>query len=452
MVYSKVNKPIRRVDAYEKVTGKAKFGADLFFPNMLYGKVLRSKYPYARIVKINIKKALTLPGVKAVITAEDIPNNKFGVIIQNQQVLAQKQALYIGDGIAVVAAETKEAAAEAIELIEVEYEELPGIFDPEESAKKDVLLVHPELPNNQVVHHLLRKGDVEKGFAQAEMILEREYNTQFVEHSYIETEVVVAVPYEHNSLVTIYGSVQNPFSCRNAVASVLKVPLNKVRIIQNHMGGSFGGKDEVISSMAARATVLALKTGRPVKMVNTRAESILESYKRHPYKMKYKVGATKEGKLIAMEIKAIADSGAYACQTPFVTWRSVVQATGPYEITNVKTDTYGYYTNNVYTGAMRGYGSPQVIFAQESLMDELAEELKMSPMELRLKNIYHNNSITASGQKLDNHQVSLEEVISKAIEVSNYKEKYAEYNRSQLGDKKRGIGMAISFRGCRLRC
>jgi CO/xanthine dehydrogenase Mo-binding subunit len=450
MEYDKVNKEIRRVDAYEKVTGKAKFGADLFFPNMLYGKVLRSKYPYARIVKINIKKALALTGVKAVITAEDIPNNKFGVIIQNQQVLAQKQALYIGDGIAVVAAETKEAAAEAIELIEVEYEELSGIFDPQEAAKADAPLVHSELKNNQVVHHRLRKGDTEKGFAQAEVILEREYNTQFVEHSYIETEVVVAVPYEHNSLVTIYGSVQNPFSCRKAVASVLKVPLNQVRIIQNHMGGSFGGKDEVIFSMAARATVLALKTGQPVKMVNTRAESILESYKRHPYKMKYKVGATKEGKLIAMEIKAIADSGAYACQTPFVTWRSVVQATGPYEINNVKTDIYGYYTNNVYTGAMRGYGSPQVIFAQESLMDELAEKLKMSPRELRLKNIYHHNSITASGQKLDNHQVSLEEVMVKAVKASNYEEKYREYSKLQLGDKKRGIGMAISFRGCSL--
>jgi len=450
MEYNKVNKEIRRVDAYEKVTGKAKFGADLFFPNMLYGKVLRSKYPHAKILKINIDRALAYPGVKAILTAADVPHNKFGVIIQNQQVLAQKQALYIGDGIAVVAAETEEAAAEAIELIEVEYEELSGIFDPQEAAKADARLVHSELKNNQVVHHRLKKGDIKKGFARAEVILEREYTTQFVEHSYIEPEVVVAVPYEHNSLVTIYGSVQNPFSCRNAVASVLKVALNQVRIIQNHMGGSFGGKDEVISSMAARAAVLALKTGRPVKMVNTRDESILESYKRHPYKMKYKVGATKEGKLIAMEIKAIADSGAYACQTPFVTWRSVVQATGPYEIPNVKTDTYGYYTNNVYTGAMRGYGSPQIIFAQESLMDELAEELKMSPRELRLKNIYHNNSITASGQKLDNHQVSLEEVISKAVEVSNYKEKYTKYNRSQLGDKKRGIGMAISFRGCSL--
>lgn len=450
MNYDKVNKPIRRVDAYEKVTGKAKFGADLFFPNMLYAKVLRSKYPHARIVKINIKKALACPGVKAIIRAEDMPNNEFGVIVQNQQVLALKQVLYIGDGIAVAAAETKEAAAKALELIEVEYEELPGIFDPEEAEKKDAPLIHSELENNQVVHHRLRKGDTEKGFAQAEVILEREFTTQFVEHGYIEPESLVAVPHVHNSLVTIYGSIQNPFSCRNAVASVLKVPLNKVRIIQNHMGGSFGGKDEVMFSMAARAALLALKTDRPVKMVNTRDESILESYKRHPYKMKYKIGATKEGKLVAMEIKCLADSGAYACQTPFVTWRSVVQATGPYEVPHVRTDTYGYYTNNVYTGAMRGYGSPQIIFAQESLMDELAEELKMTPRALRLKNIYHNNSITASGQKLDNHQVSLEEVISKAVEVSNYKEKYRGYSEPQSGDKKRGIGMAISFRGCSL--
>lgn len=450
MKYDKVNKSIKRVDAYEKITGKAKFAADLFFPNMLYAKVLRSKYPRARIVKINIEKALAYPGVKAIIRAENIPNNEFGVIVQNQQVLAREEVFYIGDGIAVSAAETKEAAARALELIEVEYEELPGIFDLEEAEKKDAPLVHSELENNQVVHHRLRKGDTEKGFAQSEVILEREYTTQFIEHGYIEPEALVAVPHEHNTLVTIYGSIQNPFSCRNAVASVLKVPLNKVRIIQNHMGGSFGGKDEVMSSMAARAALLALKTDRPVKMVNTRDESILESYKRHPYKMKYKVGVTKKGKLVAMEIKCLADSGAYACQTPFVTWRSVVQATGPYEVPNVKTDTYGYYTNNVYTGAMRGYGSPQIIFAQESLMDELAKELKMTPMELRLKNIYHNNSITASGQKLDNHQVSLEEVINKAVEVSSYKEKYREYSEPQSGDKKRGIGLAISFRGCSL--
>jgi len=216
------------------------------------------------------------------------------------------------------------------------------------------------------------------------------------------------------------------------------------------MGGSFGGKDEVVSSMAARAAILALKTKKPVRLVNTRDQSIKESYKRHPYKMKYKIGATHDGQLKAMQIEAVADSGAYACQTPFVTWRSVVQATGPYEVANVKTDTYGFYTNNIYTGAMRGYGSPQVIFAQESLMDELAEELDMDPVELRLKNIYHNNSITASGQKLDSHQVSLEEVLIKAVEKSDFIEKYNRYKKEQTGDKKRGIGLSISFRGCSL--
>ncbi len=450
MVYDKVNKPIRRIDGYEKVTGKAKFAADLFFPNLLYGKVLRSKYPHAQIIKINLDKALAYPGVKAIITAKDIPNNKIGVIIQDQQVLAQDEVFFIGDGIAVVAANTLETASKAINLIEVEYKELPGIFDPEEAARKDSFLIHSDRQNNQVIHHRLRKGDTEKGFQDAEIILEREYSTPFVEHAYLEPEVVVAVPYEQNSLVTIYGSIQNPFACRNAVASALKVSLNKVRVIQNHLGGSFGGKDEVISSMSVRAAVLALKTGQPVKLINNREESILESYKRHPYKMKYKIGATREGKLVAMEIKCLADSGAYACQTPFVTWRSVVQATGPYELPHVKTDTYGYFTNNIYTGAMRGYGSPQIIFANESLMDELAQELKMNPLELRLKNIYHNNSITASGQKLDNHTVSLEEVINRAIKESDYINKYQEYNKIQSGDKKKGIGMAISFRGCSL--
>ncbi|WP_281255715.1 xanthine dehydrogenase family protein molybdopterin-binding subunit [Petrotoga miotherma] len=436
------------MDAYEKVTGKAKFADDLEFPNMLYAKVLRSKYPSARILNINLDEAKKIPGVKAIITANDIPNNEFGVIIPDQQVLAKERTYFIGDGIAVVAAETPESAKKAVESIKVEYDEISGIFDPFES--KNASSIHEDKDNNQVIHHKLRKGNIEEGFKNSDVILEREYQTQFIEHAYMEPEVVIAVPYENNSVVTIYGSVQNPFACRNAVASVLKIGFNQVRIVQNHIGGSFGGKDEVISSMAARAAVLALKTNRPVKLKNTREESIIESYKRHPYNMRYKVGATKEGKLLAMEIEAIADSGAYACQTPFVTWRSVVQATGPYEIPNVKTDTYGYYTNNVYTGAMRGYGSPQVIFASESLMDELAQELGMNPLELRLKNIFHDNSETASGQKLDNHKVSLEEVIKKAADSINFLEKYKEYSREQKGDKRKGIGMAISYRGCSL--
>ncbi len=447
-MFSTVNKPAERVDAYEKVTGRAKYGADLQFAGMLYGKVLRAKHPSARIKSINVEKARAIPGVWAVMTAQDVPCNEIGVIIQDQQVLAKERIYYIGDGVAMVAAETLEIAAKALEAIEVEYEEIEGIFDPLVSKKSDPM--HPERASNEVVHHKLRKGNVEEGFAGSDVIIEREYETQFVEHSYIEPEAVVAVPHENGSLVTVYGSVQNVFATRDAVARCLKADLSKVRVVQNHIGGSFGGKDEVVSAMACRAALLALKTSRPVKMVNTREESIVESYKRHPYKMKYKVGATKDGKLVAMEIEAIADGGAYTCQTPFVTWRSVVQATGPYEVPNVKTDTYGYYTNNVYTGAMRGYGSPQVIFANESLMDELAQELGITPFEIRLKNILKNGSVTASGQKLDRHEVSLAEVMKKAAEAIGYEEKYKEYSKPQRGDKRRGIGMAISFRGCSL--
>ncbi len=445
-----VNRSKKRVDAYDKVTGKAKFGADLKFPGMLYGKVLRTDYPRARIIDIDTEKAEAHPEVEVVMTAEDIPENNFGVIIENQRVLAKDETYYIGDGLAMVAASSEEAAKEACRLIEVEYEELESIHDPREARKADAQVVMPDEDNNQVIHHPLRKGDIDAGFAEADVILERKYSTQFVEHAYLEPEAVAVVPQERNTLVTIYGSVQNPNATRDAVARVLQTDLNQVRIIQDNMGGSFGGKDENISSLAARASLLALETERPVKMINSREESILESYKRHPYYMNYKIGASEDGEIKSMEIECVADSGAYACQTPFVTWRSVVQATGPYQVPNVKTDTYGFYTHNPYTGAMRGYGSPPIIFAQESLMDELAEELDLSPVELRRKNILQNNTYTATNQKLDNHEVSLDEVMNKAMEAIDYQQKREKYNQPQQDELKRGIGLAISYRGVSL--
>jgi CO/xanthine dehydrogenase Mo-binding subunit len=445
-----VNKPVKRVDAYEKVTGKAKFAGDLFFADMIYGKVLRTKYPCAKIISINIEKALESPGVRAVITAEDMPCNEFGVLIPNQQVFAKNRVLYIGDSIAAVAADTLKDAERALELIEVEYEQAEGIYDTGRALEPDAPLIYPDNKNNIASSHHLDKGDVEAGFKDADIVMEREYCTQFVEHAYIETEAAVAVPNDGSSLITIYGSIQNPHNVRNSIARVLNADCSKVRVIQNHIGGTFGGKDENMISMASKAAILALKTNCPVKMINSRDESILESYKRHPYKMKYKVGAKKDGTLTAIEINVMADSGAYACQTPFVTWRSVIHATGPYEIPNVKTKTCGIYTNNVYTGAMRGYGTPQVIFANESLMDELAEELGISPLEIRLKNIYHNNSVTASNQVLCNHEVSSNEVMIKAMNAIDYEKKYEEYKKPQAGDIKKGIGMAVSFRGCSL--
>lgn len=445
-----VNKPAPRVDALDKVTGQTRYGADLFFEGMLYGKVLRTPHPHARILNISTSRAQKLAGVKAVLTATDVPgNNEFGAVIANQQLLARERVLYQGDGVAMVAAQTPQLAEQALELIDVEYEELPGIFDPEKALAEGAPQFHADSPGNVAAHHVLKKGDVQKGFAAADVILEREYETQFIEHAYLEPEATVAVPGVGPSKITVYGSIQNPFSCRKMLAGMLGMRLNEIRVIQSFMGGSFGGKDEVMYALCARAAILALVTGKPVKMVNTREESIRESYKRHPYKLKYKIGATREGKLTAMEIYIIADAGGYASQTPFVTWRSVVQATGPYEVPHVCTNVYGAYTNNCYTGAMRGFGSPQIIFAQESLMDELAEELGLEPLELRRRNGFRQGSVTATGQKLENHQVSLMEVLDKAVDQSDYVKKRQEYQH-QMGRFRKGIGLACSFRGCSL--
>jgi CO/xanthine dehydrogenase Mo-binding subunit len=442
-----VGKGERRVDAFGKVTGKARFAADYNLGHQLVGNVLRSKYPHAKILRIDTTRAKQLDGVEAVLTAEDIPGEKmFGIVVKNQAILASDKARYLGDGVALIAAKSKEIAEQALALIDVEYEPLPVVSDPEEAMIPDSPRIHGD--DNIFVHHKVRKGDVEKGFGESDFIIERRFKTQFIEHSYIEPEAVLAEPAEQGG-VRIVGSVQNLFSSRRSVAAALNLDLNKVQIIQATLGGSFGGKDEVMTSMCCRAALLCLKTGKPVKMVNTREESMVESYKRHPYVLYYKWGAKKDGSITAMDIKCIADGGAYASMSPFVTWRSVVQATGPYRCDNVKTDVYAVYTNNNYTGAMRGFGSPQVNFAIESMMDELAEKVGKDPVEIRLQNGFDTGDVTASGQKLS-HRVSLKEVIVKASDAAGFNEKWKQYRAASPAPKKRGIGMACSYRGVSL--
>jgi CO/xanthine dehydrogenase Mo-binding subunit len=442
-----IGKPERRVDAWGKVTGTAKFADDYALPHQLYGKVLRSKHPHARIVSIDTAKALKLRGVEAVLTAKDIPGSRaFGIVVKNQEILAWEKARYLGDGIALVAASSGEIAGEALRLIDVVYEPLPVVSDPESAMKDDAPKIHPE--GNVFVHHKVRKGNIEKGFAAADFVIERTFRTQFVEHAAIEPEAVLAEPAEHGG-VRVIGSIQNLFSSRRSVAAALNLDLNMVQLVQATLGGSFGGKDEVMTSMCCRAALLALATGRPVKMVNSREESMLESYKRHPYVMNYRWGAKKNGTITAMEIRCVADGGAYASMSPFVTWRSVVQATGPYACENVKTDLYAAYTNNNYTGAMRGFGSPQVNFAIESMMDELADRVELSPLEIRLKNCFRRGSVTATGQKLD-HVVSLQEVLQKAADGIAFNDKWKKYRAAFEGTHRRGVGLACSYRGVSL--
>ena len=449
--FSIIGKDVIRVDGYEKVTGRARFGADLIYPGMLYGAVLRSELPHGTLVHLNTKRAAGAPGVIAVLTADDISGvNGFGVIVQHQSVFASERIRYQGDGLAMVVATTDQAARDALPLIDYRIEELPAVFTPLEALDENAPLVHPDSGSNLIVHYPLRKGDVTQGMQNSDVILEREYNTSFQEHAYIEPEALIAVPGEGRDDIVIHGSIQNIYSLRRAVAGVLGVPQSKVRVIQSHMGGSFGGKDESMSLLACRAALAARVTGKPVRMVNQREESLVESYKRHPYRMCYKVGATADGKLQAMEVDILADGGAYASMTLFVTWRSLIQATGPYVIPNVKTDVRAAYTNNVYTGAFRGFGSPQVIFAQEQLMDELALELGISPYKLRRINGYRQGDATASGQTLAPHRVSLHQVMREAEREAGYSKKHRSYSRQQKNTVKRGIGMAISYRGCSL--
>jgi CO/xanthine dehydrogenase Mo-binding subunit len=443
-----IGKGERRVDALGKVTGHAKFAADYNAGHQLYGKVLRSQYPHARILRINTSKAKQLDGVEAVLTAQDIPGEKvIGIVVKNQAILALEKVRYLGDGLAVVAARTKEIAEAAVTLIQVDYEPLPVLSDPEAALAADAPRIHGE--DNTFVHHKVRKGDVEKGFARADFILERMFRTPCIEHSYLEPEAVLAEPAEHGG-VTITGSVQNLFSSRRSVAAALKLDLNRVEIIQATLGGSFGGKDEVMTSMCCRAALLALATGKPVKMVNSREESMLESYKRHPYVLYYKWGAKKDGSITAMEIRCIADGGAYASMSPFVTWRSVVQATGPYYCEHVKTDLYAVYTNNNYTGAMRGFGSPQVNFAIESMMDELGARVGKDPLAIRLQNGFRDGAVTATQQRLT-HKVSLVEVLTKATDAADFRAKWRKYRTAPgAAPKRRGIGLACSYRGVSL--
>ena len=319
------------------------------------------------------------------------------------------------------------------------------MLDPEEAMKEDAPKIHDQ--GNVITHYKIRKGDIEKGFSEADHVIEREFRTQFIEHSYLEPMAAVAVPV--GDTIEIYGTIQNPHNARRVVSISLAIPMHKIRVIQPALGGSFGGKDDTANIIAARAALLARLTGRPVKLLYTREEDMRESYKRHPYIMRYKVGFTKDGRITAMEIKVISNAGAYSSSSPLVLYRSTVQCTGAYEVPNIKGDFYTVYTNAPFTGAMRGFGAPQINFAVESLMDEIAEFLGMDPVELRLKNAYKQGSITPTGQVLKGHVVSIRDIIKKLSEIAEWKKKREEYSKDK-GDIRRGIGISCAFRGVSL--
>lgn len=478
--FNLVGKPVIRQGGYAKVTGKAQFADDINYPDQLYGVMVRLPVAHARIKKIDLTELENHPAVLAICDSRDIPgSNRLGINQQDQPVFCEKKIVTPGDVVAMLIGKDEKKLRQLASQVKYEIEPLPVLTDPRRALDSDAPLLHPELKSNLIIHYPLRKGDVEKGFADSDHILEQTYTTQLIEHAYIEPETVTAIPLPWNRGVRIIGSVQNPFTARKITAKVLALPLTKVRVEQAELGGSFGGKDDTMNILSARAALGALKTGRPVKIRYSREESVLESYKRHPYILSYKVGFSASGKIKAMKIDILADGGAYSSMSPFVTWRSVVQATGPYEVENVWTDVRAVYTNNPYTGAMRGFGSPQPIFAQESIMDEIALRLGKTPVEIRRINGLHAGSITATSQKLENHDVNLMKVLDTAVQKTDFQKRWlANQEKNKAGspflqknrsaEKKdslllraddfmapdallrKGIGLAVSYRGCSL--
>lgn len=417
-----VGKPIPRRDAWEKAFGLVSYAADFFMPGMLYGKVLRSQHPSAKIVSIDTSKAERLSGVKAVLTAKDVPKNEFvtrfgqthtigGRFEGVYRVLADKKVRFMGEAVALVAAETMEIAENALELIKVVYQPLPGVFDPLEAMESRAPQVE-EGGSNIIAHYEVTKGDVEKGFSEADIIVENTYRVPFVDHAYIEPECGLAWVSE-DGVITIRVATQVIDHFRG-VADALGLPHNRVRIIGTYVGGAFGGKEDI--TVENFLALLTSKTGRPVKLTYSREESILCHSKRHPYIMVYKTGSKKTGQLTALKGKIVSDAGAYAYLSPRVLLYSMVDAAGPYRIPHVRIDGYTVLTNNTFTSANRGFGAPQVCFAYESQMDELARQLNIDPVDIRKVNYLEKGETLATGQVLEYH-VALKETTEKAFEA-----------------------------------
>jgi selenium-dependent xanthine dehydrogenase len=392
-----------RPDAVAKVSGRAKFADDYGFPGMLQGATLRAAHPHARILSIDTSKAKVLPGVRAVLTHEDVPGrNRHGLVFHDWPVLCDDKVRYMGDAVAIVAADTPEIAAEALQLIEVAYEPLPVVASAEQAREPDSALVHEEWETGNLLEHIkVRHGDIEQGFAEAEVIVEREYRTPTYDHMFMEPECSIGVPAGYDAdhaKLTVYVGSQIPYADREQIAAAMGLPPETVRVKGTLVGGGFGGKEDIMGQI--HAALLAQATGRPVKILYDRAESMLAHPKRHATVIRIKTGAKKDGTLTAVLAELTGDAGAYASLSDKVLKRATTHATGPYEVPHAKVDCFAMYTNNPPAGAFRGFGVTQSAFAVESNMDILAHELGMDPFELRRQNALRVGSTTATGQVL----------------------------------------------------
>jgi CO/xanthine dehydrogenase Mo-binding subunit len=429
---SVVGKRVVRSEAADRVKGAGLFTDDYKYHGMLHAAVVRSPIARGEIKKIALENILKLEGVKGVFTYKDIPGkNCIPIVIDDQPFLAEKFVNYISEPIGVVVADDRRSARAAAKKIELNIKPLTPLLDLLEARN------HPEIhlfgSDNIFKQMRVIRGDARKAFVGCDVIIENEYRTPYQEHAYIEPQAMIAIPYPDGS-IEIRGSMQCPFYIRKAITTILGLPESKVRVIQCATGGAFGGKEDVPSLLACQVALPAWKLGRPVKLVYDRSEDMISTSKRHPAWVHYKSGATNDGILRAVEAEYVIDGGAYATLSAVVLFRGTAHSVGPYRCENVNVRTFAVATNKVPTGAFRGFGSPQILFAVESQMDQLAERIGISPLEFRKRNILRLGDTTVTGQKLEN-SVGLEETLDKVVQISGW---------SPQSPKENGVGYGLS--------
>ncbi|MCC6188817.1 MAG: molybdopterin-dependent oxidoreductase [Anaerolineales bacterium] len=398
-------------DGVQKAKGALTYADDLYLDGMLYLKAVWSAHPHANLIGVDTSAAEAVPGVVRVLTARDVPGvNRFGNLKRDQPVLADDRVRFIGDAVALVVAENDLAAEKAARLVKVDYEPLPGVFTAADALKPDAPQLFPE---GNICKHLVHTvGDPAQGLAQADLIVEGHFETPWVEHAYLEPEAGVA--YWDDDRLVIKTPTQFPFELRAQLSAIFNLPEERVHVICTPGGGAFGSKiDGTVEPLLALATFV---TGRPTKMTLTREESLFRSTKRHPYYMDYRVGLSREGRILAVDCKLLSDAGAYTDMSPRVIDQACIFACGPYEVLNLRIEGWAMYTNNVKSSAFRGFGINQVAFAIESLLDEAARKLGLDPIEMRLLNCLRPGSKTASGEIL-RYSVAIEETLVAAREA-----------------------------------
>ncbi len=436
----KVDRSINRIDAPEKTGGYTEYIADMKFEGMLYAKTLRSEKPRAVIKSIDIP---LLPEGCYVVDKNDVPGkNRVKMLLDDQPFFAEDNVNYIGEPILLVVGPDREQVAQVLSNIRVQYEEMEPVFTIEDAVKGFNVPIYGE--DNCFSGYEITRGDPDRAFREAAEAIEGEYRTGLQEHIYLEPQGVIGV-YE-NERVTVYGSMQCPYYIKTALVQGFGWDEERIRVVQTTTGGAFGGKEEYTSIIAGHAAFAAVKTGRPVRLIFDRAEDIICTTKRHPSIIKIKTALDKNRKITAMEVEITLDGGAYAGLSPVVLQRAMFAATGVYNILNIKVKGRVFATNNVPSGAMRGFGGPQAFFAIEMHMQSLAESISRDPLDFKMENMLSKGDLTVTGGVL-RYEVKLPQMIDLVERMSGYRKKYEAFINDR-GEVPKGIGLSIFYHGC----